>query len=234
MNYNNYCDNYISFDESWMWEYSHENSIETPLLSDISNIGVNTSLEYPTLLFTNITNNETHRGIIGISKEIHITSGKQLQFETNSKVFLLNDVDLIVDEGATLIIEDNITINGNASNQIIINGNISLGQNVTFNLGGGNMIFNNTNASITFDNSTFNTGQVISYANSMNISESNINNCYFVTHRGFVIINSSTFDGVWSYFTNTSYPMPFYSLTITNSIFKNGPYAGLTIYQYYK
>lgn len=236
-------DNYISVLESYNWEDDHESIDyysgdyhgEDPFYSDMGNIGANTSLYYPTLLFEDIgTSGETisHRGIIGISKDINVTSGNQLQFLTNSDVYLLNNADLIVDAGATLIIENNVTINGNASNQIIVNGNISLGDNVTFNLGGGNMILNNNNASITLDNSSFNNGQLVCYAFSLDINGSNISDCYFSSHRGFVTINNSTFDGVWTHFTNTSNPLPFFNLTITNCIFKNGPYAGLTIDEY--
>jgi hypothetical protein len=90
--------------ESWIWESTHENSPETPLLSDIGNIGAYTSLEYPTLLHTDITTNETHRGLIGVSKDVHITSGNQLTINANADVFLLNEAKLIIDEGATLVI----------------------------------------------------------------------------------------------------------------------------------
>jgi hypothetical protein len=54
-------DNYISMHESWVWESTHENSYETPLVSDLGSIGEYTSLEYPTLLHVDITDNESHR-----------------------------------------------------------------------------------------------------------------------------------------------------------------------------
>ena len=67
-------DSVVSYYEAYVWEASHESidngNGETPLYSDLGNIGQHTSFEYPTLLFDSIVNNETHRGIIGISKDL--------------------------------------------------------------------------------------------------------------------------------------------------------------------
>lgn len=129
-------DNYISVLESYNWEDTHESRPEDPLYSDLGDIGANTSLHYPTLLFEDIGGygeSISHRGIIGISKDVHVTSGNQLNFIANADVYLLNEAKLIVDEGASLVLGDNVTIVAkNYNNQIVINGGLDVGDNVTF------------------------------------------------------------------------------------------------------
>lgn len=148
------ADNYISMYESWIWESNHENSPETPLLSDQGNIGSHTSFEYPTLLHSDITSNELFRGIIGVSKDVHITAGNQVTLANNADLTLLNDAHLIVDAGATLIIQDNVKLDGDLSNQIVVNGEIQVqsdelaldtGSALTFK-GQGNMYFTQSNS----------------------------------------------------------------------------------------
>ncbi len=97
-------DNYISMYESWIWESIYEDSSETPLFSDLGSISAYTSLEYPTLLHTNMSTNETHRGLIGVSKDFEVQSGSELIFLKNSKVDFLNGAVLTVKSGATLTI----------------------------------------------------------------------------------------------------------------------------------
>jgi len=44
-----------------------------------------------------ISNNINYRGLIGISKDVHVVSGTELTINSNAVVFLLNDATLIVD-----------------------------------------------------------------------------------------------------------------------------------------
>ncbi|NPD44520.1 hypothetical protein [Lentimicrobium sp. S6] len=117
-------DLYISLYESWIWESDHEDLDETPLFSDLGAISAYTSLEYPTLLHSNMTTNESHRGIIGISKSFSVKAESELVLLKNSKVDILNGSELTVESGATLtigkyveftngkiIIEDGATVN---------------------------------------------------------------------------------------------------------------------------
>ena len=71
-------------------------------------------------------------GLIGITKTIHVLAGNELTIHSNADLYLLNDVTLYVDEGATLVIEDNVQIFGNLNNNIQVNGNVQIGQNVIF------------------------------------------------------------------------------------------------------
>ncbi|MCX6233828.1 MAG: right-handed parallel beta-helix repeat-containing protein [Bacteroidetes bacterium] len=230
-------DYYISVLESYNWEETHESIDvggiypgEDPLYSDLGNIGGNTSLVYPTLLHTDVTTNINYRGLIGISKDIHVTTGKQLTFNNNADIYLLNNAKLIVDPGANLIIEDDVMFLGNNNSSIQINGNIQIGQGVTFDIG--NLILNNQNATVTFNNVSFNNGQLINYCEALDIENSTISYTYIGSHRGFVNLENSTFDHVWTYFTNTVNPKPFYSLSITDCIFKNEAHPGINIDEY--
>lgn len=101
-------DNYLSLYEIWEWADDQEdNPNAESLLSDDGDIGEYTSLEYPTLLHTNMTSSETHRGIIGISKSFSVQSGSELTFMTNSKVDILNGSEITVQSYATLTIGQN-------------------------------------------------------------------------------------------------------------------------------
>ncbi|HPR57459.1 MAG TPA: T9SS type A sorting domain-containing protein, partial [Bacteroidales bacterium] len=202
-------DNYISMYESWIWESTHENSSETPLLSDIGNIGSSTSIEYPTLLFEDIGGygmKVAHRGIIGISKDIHVTSGNQLQFLANADVYLLNDVKLIVDAGASLDLQDDVTVIGQSiNNQVIINGGIFIGNNVTFTSVGDkwDLYLNNHELETIFENTTFEKCKLHNYGESITISNSVFNDCYILySHRGNVTVNNTVFDRTWLYLEN--------------------------------
>lgn len=231
-------DNYISMHESWVWESTHENSSETPLLSDLGSIGEFTSLDYPTLLHLNITDNESHRGLIGVSKDVHIVSGKQLQLISNADVHLLNDADLIVDAGATLIIEDNVTISGNASNKIIVNGSIQIGQNVTFDKHGSTgyfygLVLNNSNMQTTIDDVTFNETQFRNYGAELNITDSEFNDCgWAYSFHGDVTIDNCEFTNTWLYLENQQND-PDILAFVNNSTFNNTSSAvGIDIANY--
>ena len=198
-------DNYISMYESWIWESIHEDRPETPLLSDIGNIGSYTSLEYPTLLHTDINSSESYRGLIGVSKSIHVTSGNQLQLFTNADVHILNYADLTIDVGATLVIGDNVTISSENTNKIIVNGNIQVGQNVTFNSVEINL--SNTTSNTTFDQTTFNESKLTSYCPNLLISNSTFTSqgwLYEYIYDGNITVNNSSFNNTWLYIENKS------------------------------
>lgn len=201
-------DNYISVYEVWQWEQSHETKPETPLYSDLGNIGIFTSLEYPTLLHQNIILNETHRGLIGISKTIHITAGNELRFYQNADVTLLNNAELIVDEGATLIIEDNVKLRGNTSNRIIVNSNIQIGVDVVLSREGNNgyfsgIYFYNENSTINLDKVTFENTKFHNWSKEFNVSNSTFSDCDIVySYRGDVTFNNCNSYATWLYLEN--------------------------------
>ena len=128
-------DNIVSYYEAYVWEASHESidkrSGETPLYSDLGNIGQHTSFEYPTLLFDSIVNNETHRGIIGISKDLYVADGQTLTITGNSVVTLCNNAKLIIEEGGGLVINGNVSFYGTNDNVLEIHGNFTNNSNDT-------------------------------------------------------------------------------------------------------
>jgi len=213
-------DYYTSFSEAFTWIRTFNSTMrfniyyqwDDPQLSDNSNICTQTSLMYPTLLHTDIGGDGStvsHRGLIGISKEIHITSGNQLRIKSNAKLHLLNESNLIVDPGASLVIEDGVEISGDTSNQIIVNGNMQIGDSVTFSKTGNTgyfegLAFNNESLNITLNHTTFNETRLNSYAPALTITNSAFNDCYMtISHRGAVTVEGTAFNNTWLYLENT-------------------------------
>ncbi len=69
-----------------------------------------------------------------ISTKIWIRSGASLTIPANCELYFEDDGMLIIDEGGSLIINQNATIYGTEEdNAILINGNIVINSNVEFN-----------------------------------------------------------------------------------------------------
>jgi hypothetical protein len=210
-------DNYISFSEAFIWEDEHEswndphNILEEPMYSDLGNIGENTSFEYPTLLHSDINDQDgllvTHRGIIGISRTIHVTSGNQLKFLTNADIYFLNEAKLIIDFGASLILEDNTIVFGtNVNNQLVINGDIEIGDNLNFTSSGPlwDVYLNNNSSQTEIENATFEKCRLHNYSQKLTIKNSTFDNCIALySHQGSVIVDSTSFEDTWLYIENT-------------------------------
>lgn len=233
-------DNFITVGESYNWEAGHESSTETPLYSDLGGIGNNTSLQYPTLLHTDINVNVSHRGLIGISKDVHLTSGKQLTFVNNADVYLLNNARLIVDAGATLIIQDNVQILGSYNNSIQVNGNIQIGQNVTFARTGtsgsfGGLYLNNNALQTTFLGTTFNRSDFHNYGASLTMNNCTFSDCHWVySHRGNVTVNNSNLTETWLYLENQAND-PNLTATVTGCTIANtNMHVGVDLWNYGK
>ena len=141
-------DGIISINESRVWEQNHESGSETPeyweLDTTTCSLGMRTSLDYPNLLFENICNTRTIKGIVAITDNVSITNNSILTIQSGTKLYLKNDSRLLVDAGSSIIIEDNVYIYGEtatqfentpqeiAGNRIIVNGSVSIGDDVIF------------------------------------------------------------------------------------------------------
>lgn len=232
-------DNCISITESYSWEAGHESIInEIPLFSDIGNIGAITSLEYPTLLHTDISNSVVHRGLIGISKDVHVLPGKQLTIAPNADVYLLNNAKLIIDAGSTLVIQNGAQIFGSYNNSIQVNGNIQIGQDVTFTRSGysdsfGGLSLNNnalqtTLTGITFDRSGFN-----NYGANLTMSNCSFINCNWVySHRGNVTINNSNLTETWFYLENQANDPNLTAMVSGCTIANTNMHVGIDVWNY--
>ncbi|MCD4730760.1 MAG: T9SS type A sorting domain-containing protein [Bacteroidales bacterium] len=176
--------NIISISEAYSWESSHSNTSESSVFIDPGEIANTTSLKYPIVLSEDISNTKSFSGFIGITKPVHVLSGATLTF-TDARVFLDYEGELIIDEGATLIIDDNVEITAwcnYTQKQIVVNGNVDigsevifLGENVTLDDNRLKLIINNPSISVTFDNLGI-TNTVIETHNSNNTF---INECIF-------------------------------------------------------
>lgn len=194
-------DNYISVLESYDWEDTHESILsEDPVKSDLGNIGSNTSLLYPTLLHTDISGEGievSYRGLIGISKDIHVTSGNQLRFITNADIYLLNEVKLIIDDGANLVLEDNTSVFGtNCNNQIEVNGSIQVGQGVSFTSDSVNwigLVINNDDLNLSLNNVSFENCMLLGHPNDLLIENSDFTNSGISFIRGNILLNHTDF-----------------------------------------
>ncbi len=166
-------DNIVSISETFQWVLDFDSRMRAPLisgkdyddpqLSSPNGLAEYTSLEYPTIMFENIGPlgglSVEHRGIIGITKDVHIESTNQLTFLNDADVYLLNDAKLIVDAGATLVLEDNVSIIAtNENNELQVYGDLQVGDNITFSAESENLfelMIENPALYVSFDNSTF-------------------------------------------------------------------------------
>ncbi len=195
-------DGFTSMSEAFSWIRTYDSRMmdlslvdledwDDPQLSDSSNISSTTSIEYPTLIFSDIGSTQMHRGIIGVSKTIHVTYGNQLRLHDNALVDLVNGSNIVVDDGATLIIGKNVTINGNL-NSIIIDGEIHIGNNVEFNYTG--IEINKKTHQTSIDSITLNHSVIYNSGVSLTINNSNfIDSSQVFSYRGNIDISNSIF-----------------------------------------
>ncbi len=139
-------DSFISMNEAYQWLINHssrtteagiygeDDLLEDPVYDDIGGIGNHMSFEYPTLLFDEITHDETYRGIIGISKDLVVVSGQTLTFTGTSHVTLCNSARLIIEEGASLVIDGDVCFQGTDDNILSIHGSLvqNMGSDLKF------------------------------------------------------------------------------------------------------
>ncbi len=156
-------DNFITLDEAHRRadEFDSQQNIvpwgsgglgDDPQLSDQGYLGKTTSLEYPTMLSSDVNFSATLHGNITVLNHVHILSGHTLTLGPNSKIINIGSSSITVDAGASLVINDNVQISSLISNSgnININGNnINLSSIITIKSGGtvtlqANKIFNLT------------------------------------------------------------------------------------------
>ncbi len=137
-------DNCISMFETYSFEENHESinkpEGEEPMHVDLGGISAYTSLRFPTLMFEDITITDSHRGIIGVTKDVRVMPGQTLTLYDKAKVHFINDAKITVEAGASLVIGDNVEFimddphgtSDPSHSAIIVRGNISIGSNVKF------------------------------------------------------------------------------------------------------
>ena len=93
-----------------------------------------------------------------IIDEVHVSNNSTLTFSKYSRFYFLKEGELYVDEGSTLVIEDNVKITGKGISKIIINGNLQIGSFVSFIAEEGTTLqieINNLELLVDFSNTTF-------------------------------------------------------------------------------
>ncbi len=162
-----------------------------------------------------------------IVDEVHVTNNSTLTLAENSRFYLLKpDSKLIIDEGSTLIIENDATIFGDSPNNITVNGNIQVGTDVTFqkNDNGSNpfygLVLSNSQMITNLDQVTFNETQLHNYGAELNITHSNFIDCFVIySYSGNVTVSNNTnFTNTWLYLENQT-GNPNYIASVENSIF---------------
>ncbi|OYT13322.1 MAG: hypothetical protein B6I19_05760 [Bacteroidetes bacterium 4572_114] len=235
-------DNIISFWENKLWAEDHESVGDNPQFSDLGNLGLNTSLQYPTLLYKDIIGlnlQVSHRGIVGISKTIHVTPGHELSFLDNANVHLLNDSKLIVDAGATLVINDNDTIYGaNLQNQIVVNGNIVIGENVCFTSDSEQGIewqgleLNNHNLIVSLENVDFNNSNLTGTPKSLTLNNCDFSNASLAVGAGNVFIKQGIFTDAFAEIYYAALENTYATITNCNFDGDNNTESGIIIESY--
>jgi parallel beta-helix repeat protein len=142
-----------------------------------------------------------------ISNEITVTNnatltipdGGELRFEGNGK--------LIIDEGATLVISENVVFESLVSTDLIIEGNLTIGENVTFTSSGPlwDVYLNNSSLQTSFENCNFVKCRLHNFGQSISVKNSSFDDCFMMlSHRGIVNISDNTsFNRTWLYLENT-------------------------------
>lgn len=125
-----------------------------------------------------ITHDVTLSDTTTISTEVTVTNNAILTIPTNGQLFFENEGVLIIDAGATLVLEDNISIIAtNESNKLQVYGELQVGDNISFSAEGENLfeiIIVNTSLSVSFDYSTFQNTFFNCESNSLSILNSDL------------------------------------------------------------
>lgn len=146
-----------------------------------------------------------------VGGDLNIDPEVTLTFNDGAGLYLGNEnAQVNVSSGALLNTGNNMDIFGNALNKIIVNGNIQLGQNVTFNKLGNSgylygLVLNNNLMQTNIEYATFNETEFRNYGMALNISNSNFNDCFIAyCFSGDVNVTNTAFDRTWLYLDNQS------------------------------
>jgi len=194
----------VSIDEIYDWE-SNWTGIGS-LIQDPGNIASTTSLKYPSFLAGDVAGLVHANGYFGITETVHVLEGATLMIDDNTWVFLDYNGELIINEGAELIIGKNVNITAKCiygSRNIIVNGNITIGEEVYFNGNSNNdneliITISSPGINVYFNNDYF-TGVLIRTYNNFNSFE----NCTF--HSGKIEGYYGSFDINYCQFGTSSY-----------------------------
>ncbi len=203
-------DNVISVKEASLWEAEFLSQNENPLYGEgIEGLGMKTSLNYPNLVSSidDLLLNEPNVGIYGITASLTIPGNNALIFGPESKVYLLNDAGIMVQDGATLNLQDSVELYGSSQNSVTIaDGALELGQNVVFSSMDPQQPFDGLHFSVnapptTIDHAIFKSAVIWNECPSLTISNTTFDHfenqwyCAVMSEGGNVTISQSAFQG---------------------------------------
>jgi len=203
-------DQVVSVKEAYLWESGLQSQNENPLYGEgTEGLGMKTSLNYPNLVSSldDLHLNEPNTGIYGITSSLTIPGNNSLVFGRGSKVYLLNDAKIFIQNGATLMLQDNVEIYGKGQNGIYIaDGTLQLDQHVVFSSMDPKQSFDGLHLAAnapptTIDHAVFKSAVIWNECPSLTISNTAFDQlenqwyCAVMSVGGNVTISQSTFKG---------------------------------------
>lgn len=136
-------DHIISVHEAAIWEATQQshidpNDLEPPLYDEGTiGLGDKTSLRYPNIVNSmadlNLNPGAVNTGIYGVTDDLVLSGDQTLSFGAKSKVYLLNNSKITLQDNAVLNVGDSVEFYGNEENSIIIDhGTLNLGLHILF------------------------------------------------------------------------------------------------------
>ena len=200
-------DNYVTIDEAYQrtLEFDSNQDLDTiwwgilvgddPQLNDNGSAST-TTIAYTDIITSNISTNKTYKGIIGINKDIHVTSGNTLTLGSKARLEFVDDAKLIVDAGATLVLNEATFVGNNSNNKIQVYGTLQASNNSIFktensNDWGGVVLCSNSTVSL--NNCTFQDIDLTGYANSLTLNNCAFDNSYLAFSKGNLTVQNSNF-----------------------------------------
>ena len=158
------------------------------------------------------------------ASKIVVQNNATLTFKSGTFLNLLDNCELLIEPGGNLIFENNVTISGNSTDMITIDGDLQIGTGVTFQKNGSTgyfygLVLKDYFLETDLNLVTFNEAQLHNYGAELNITNSNFINSYIIySHRGDITVSNSVFDRTWLYIENIE-PAQSFTATISDNNF---------------
>ncbi len=180
-------------------------------------------------IYGNVTSNTSWNGFKKINGTVHLTAGKTLSIASNSIIVM--DGELLVDQGATINIGANVRFIGYAStHKVVINGNSTIANNVTFKFVGtpestdyfAGLSLQNQSQAITLNNATFIKSRLVHNGGGLTVNNSTFTDCNKnISYRGNITYSGCTFIKSGLYFENQNNDVNA-MITVNNNCTMNG------------
>jgi hypothetical protein len=167
-----------------------------------------------------------------------VDNNATLTVEDGIRVDMYNS-EIHISGGSSLVLEDNVTfLAKTGSCKIFIDGNISVGSNVSFIAEDGaqlDVVLNNPDIQADFNNTLFEKTKLYNYAQNLIITNSTFNNCQWVfSFHGNIFVDNSNLNETWLYLENQLND-PSLIVSVTNCTITNiNSHMGIDMWNYGK